>query len=146
MFEYIKLAFTEYLIITVIIIYIIIYIYYNWNILKKQNIMDIKTHLECDYENPIIYTGLIIVICLILLGDDNKLQNTQENKPIQSEISKINNLPKLNISPKLSHKMSPNIIQSPKAIKTGGANKYKIINKDIFIQHDKKDMFMDVNI
>ena len=140
MFEYIKLAFTEYLIITIIIIYIIIYIYYNWNILKKQNIMDIKTHLECDYENPIIYTGLIIVIGLILLGDDNKLQNTQENKSIVNEVSKMS----LKLSPNIGP--STNIIQSPKALKTGGVNKYKIINKDIFIQHDKKDMFMDVNI
>ena len=71
--EYIKYLFAENLLVTIIVIFIILYIYFNMNMINDGN------YLGGLLSKPIVYTCIIILIGLLLLEFNNKCGNNKDN-------------------------------------------------------------------
>ena len=71
--EYIKYFFAENLLVSIIVIFIILYIYFNMDIIYDGN------YLGGLLSKPIVYTCIIILIGLLLLEFNNKCGNNLLN-------------------------------------------------------------------
>jgi hypothetical protein len=133
--DYVKIIFVDNLIITVLVIFVIVYIWHNWNVINSN-----EYYLNGNFSNPILITAIITVLSLLIIGD--KYENVKQpllggidNQPLPVEVNRP-------IIPNIPNDVS-NVNPKPKV---GGLPTYKIAENDIFIPYSKKDMYMDVNV
>ena len=80
--EYIKYYFAENLLVTVIVIFIILYIYFNTDILSSGD------YFGGLLAKPVVYTSIIILVGLLLLEFNNKCGNNIDTSHNNGEYEK----------------------------------------------------------
>jgi hypothetical protein len=154
--DYVKILFVDNLLITMLVIFVLVYIYYNFEILNAD-----KCYLNGDFKNPILITAVIALISLLVIGDkyESKVGGTKD-EPIVDNIkhdSIIRNYTIIKNPSTIIEKMKPLSTASMtkptgagidfiSPTHKGGNKSYQLKQNDIFIPHANKTMYMDVNV
>ena len=155
--DYVKILFVDNLLITMLVIFVLVYIYYNFEILNAD-----KCYLNGDFKNPILITAVIALISLLVIGDkyESKVGGTKDeaisniNDPIVNDIKPTNytiikNTSQL-VKPIIENPISTEIIKPPSTASMakpttgagidfispthkGGNKSYQLKQNDIFI-------------
>jgi len=158
--DYVKMLFVDNLLITMLVIFVLVYIYYNFEILNSDN-----CYLNGDFKNPILITAVITLISLLVIGDkyESKVGGTDIDiikkepttytiykNPVQpiEIIQKMKPIIPVNDAPIIRPSI---MIEKPPGIDfispaKGGNKSYQLKQNDIFIPHANKTMYMDVNV
>lgn len=127
--DYVKMLFVDNLVITILAIFVLVYIYYNWGIVTSD-----KFYLNGNFSNPVLITAVIILLSLLIIGDKYEKKSISEPMNIRESVPLIQpSAPPL-----------PEIKAPVPAV--GGVPNFKIKSNDIFVPYNQKSMYMDVNV